>query len=182
MIDSSYTLDVANAILQIDATTLAGVLILLTIRSFVSTKDPAKARYAIRPSWVVGLVGTPFAFSAMMVLFSMIGVFSPVPPSGINYAQQDMGSSVSVAGMFTIVGFLYMIVVFFKINMPVKKPKEVKEDPLTKIINKFLKQRTRRKRIKGIRKRYEKIFKTQSSRFSRFSQIFTKNNSDSFRD
>lgn len=158
MIDSSTTLGVANSILQIDGTTLAGILILLTIRSFVSTKEPTKLRYAIRPSWVVGLVGTPFAFSAMVVLFPMVGMFSPVPSSGINYAQQDMGSTIGVAGGFTMVGFLYMIAVFFKINMAIKKPKEIKEDPIAKIINKFLKRRSRGKMRKEMRKRYQKFF------------------------
>lgn len=165
---------IANIILQIDGTTLAGVLILLTIRSFVSENDPRRSRFQIQPNWVVGLVGTPFAFSALIVVFQLLGLLSPNPldPADVADFEKYNAQLLQAASVFTVIGFLYMIWVFFKINSRViKKPKEIKKTKLDIRIERFFAKRKRDKRKKEIQKRYEEIFNLKTkSRFS-FSNI-----------
>ncbi len=165
---------IVNTVLQIDATVIAGILILLTIRSFIFEREGKVSKHIPKPSWVVGLVGTPFAFSAILLLLHLMAVVNPA-----NSKESFDDSGIIFFGMgFTVIGFMYMIWIFFQINMRKKKQKIIKKNWIEKKLEKFEVNQRRKKSKKEIITRYENIFKKPSSRFS---QIFAKNNPNSFR-
>lgn len=153
---------IADIVLQIDATTLAGILILLTIRSFVFERENKLMKHLPKPSWVVGLVGTPFAFSAIVVLFYMMNPLTPAPPlptpDSIEIASDNQ--QIFFATGFTVIGFLYMVWVFFKINMrEKKKSKNIERNWFEQRIYKFKMKRKRKKLRKEMGKIQERCMK-----------------------
>lgn len=106
-------------ILQIDATVIAGVLILLTVTSFVEQRDAQSSKPLFKPRRAVGYVGIPFALSAIIALFASI----PILP-GAPLTAENENTLLVIAGGLTLAGFTYMIAVFVKINM-IKEGEEI---------------------------------------------------------
>ena len=142
-------------VLQVDATVIAGILILLTIRSFVYETDKIKIREIIKPNWAVSFVGSPFAGSAIFALMTLGNTKSP-------NSETIADLSISLA----VIGFLYMIIVFAKLYL-IEMP-EIQPEKLPRIArwryyrNRKKKQKEMREKIKKemgkIRERYRKIF------------------------
>lgn len=106
-------------ILQIDATVIAGILILLTITSFVEQRDTQSSKPVLKPRKAVGYVGIPFALSAIIALLASM----PLTPSA-KIAAQDQDSLLIIAIGLTLIGFGYMIGVFIQINR-IKEGEEI---------------------------------------------------------
>ena len=93
----------ANSLLQIDGVVIAGILILLTIKSFKGEKKEQRTSIKLTPKQAVAYVILPFAISAISII------------SGTLMPFYDTGSFL-IAGIFSIIGFVYLIVVIFAIN------------------------------------------------------------------
>ena len=88
------------AIIQIDATLITGILILLTITKFIRTTDEFWL-----PKGVASIV-IPFALSAMASVWQLLVSFSPTPE----------GNFIPISLIMMFVGFLYLIGVIMKIT------------------------------------------------------------------
>jgi len=88
------------AIIQIDATIITGILILLTITKFVRTSDEFWL-----PKGVASIV-IPFAISALLAIWQLLIEFSPKPE----------GNFIVISLIMMLVGFLYLIGIIMKIS------------------------------------------------------------------
>lgn len=88
------------AIIQIDATIIAGILILLTITKSIRTTDEFWL-----PKGVTSIV-LPFAASALLAIWQLINDFSPKPE----------GNFILLSLILMFVGFLYLAGVVAKIS------------------------------------------------------------------
>ncbi|MCE9617321.1 MAG: hypothetical protein K8Q88_03015 [Nitrosarchaeum sp.] len=98
-------------LLQIDATIIAGILILLTISSYkVSESDSKKFFMGFTKEGMTALVVTPFAGSAIISLFRCI----PVP---LNWNTPITNCSLVTGDLILpIAGFFYLILVVYLIT------------------------------------------------------------------
>jgi len=87
-------------IVQIDATIITGILILLTITNFVRTTNEFWL-----PKAVASIV-IPFAISAMLAIWEILKEFSTTPE----------GNFIPVSLIMMFVGFIYLITVVMKIS------------------------------------------------------------------
>jgi hypothetical protein len=87
-----------NSIIQVDATVIAGVLILLTLSSISlgPEKKVIESIYDLYKSGLILATIAPFAFSAVLIL---LGNFASKPPK--NYLKR--------AGRLAMYGFFYMV-------------------------------------------------------------------------
>ena len=93
----------ANSILQVDGTVIAGILILLTIKSFKKDGSELPTKIKLTPKQACGYVIVPFSISAAFMIFgSLVTTF-------------DM-TGFQLASISTIIGFVYLIVVIIAIN------------------------------------------------------------------
>lgn len=88
------------AIIQIDATVIAGILILLTITKFVRTTEEFWLPKA------VSSIVIPFAISALLAIWQLLKDFSTTPE----------GNFIPVSLLAMAIGFLYLIVVIFTLS------------------------------------------------------------------
>ena len=93
----------ANNLLQIDGVVIAGILILLTIKSFKGEIKDQRTRIKLTPKQAAGYVILPFAISAISII---IGTLIPTYDAG-NFL---------IASIFSIIGFVYLIIVIFALN------------------------------------------------------------------
>ncbi len=94
----------ANNLLQIDGVVITGILILLTIKSFKGNTKEQLTRIKFTPKQAVAYVILPFSISAISII---IGSLTPTGDA----------NSFLIASIFSIIGFVYLIVVIFAINM-----------------------------------------------------------------
>ena len=88
------------AIIQIDATIITGILILLTITNLVRTTEEF---------WLPKSVATiviPFAISALFAIWELLKEFSTTPE----------GNFIPISLVTMGIGFLYLIVVIFTLS------------------------------------------------------------------
>ncbi len=88
------------SIIQIDATIITGILILLTITKFVRTSNEFWL-----PKGVASIV-IPFAVSALFAIWQLLKEFSTTPE----------GNFIPISLVMMGVGFLYLIVVIFTLS------------------------------------------------------------------
>lgn len=88
------------AIIQIDATVIAGILILLTITKFVRTTDEFWL-----PKAVASIV-IPFAISALLAIWQLLKDFSTTPE----------GNFIPTSLLAMAIGFLYLISVIVALS------------------------------------------------------------------
>lgn len=108
-------MDLAD-ILQIDATIIVGILILLTISSYkVSGSESKKFFRGFTKEGMTALVVTPFAISAIISLGRCLSssMFSPI--SDCSLIPFDL--------IFPIAGFFYLLLVVFLIARKARVPK-----------------------------------------------------------
>ncbi len=92
-----------NNLLQINGVVIAGILILLTIKSFKGEIKGQRTYIRLTPKQAVAYVIVPFSFSAMSII------------TGTLIPAYDAGSFV-LASILSIIGFVYLIIVVFSIN------------------------------------------------------------------
>lgn len=89
------------AIIQVDATIITGILILLTITKFVRTSDEFWL-----PKGVASIV-LPFSISALLAIWQLLTEFSPKPE----------GNFIVLSLIMMLIGFLYLIGIILKISI-----------------------------------------------------------------
>jgi hypothetical protein len=93
----------ANNLLQIDGVVIAGILILLTIKSFKGEIKGQRTRIKFTPKQAVAYIILPFSISAISII---IGTLIPLYDA----------SSFLIASIFSIIGFVYLVIVIFAIS------------------------------------------------------------------
>jgi len=94
------------ALIQVDATIIVGVLILLTLTKFAKTIDE---NIPVAVAWIV----LPFGFSAILALIGIL----------LNSIQKDSTLAMLLAMIGAIVGFAYLIIAILDFTRDTKKKK-----------------------------------------------------------
>ncbi|MGI0026365.1 MAG: hypothetical protein ACREAD_00795 [Nitrosopumilaceae archaeon] len=109
-----------NNILQVNGTVIAGILILLTIKSFKGDHNETFTRIKITPKDAVAYVIIPFSISAIIAVSDAFKITTTQTNStGIDWLL--IGSAI-----FTVIGFVYLAIVIFAISKMAKSGESLK--------------------------------------------------------
>ena len=99
-----------NNILQVDGTVIAGILILLTIKSFKGDHNEAFTKIKLTPKDAVAYVILPFSISAIIAVSDAFKVITT------QTTQTEIDILLILSAIFTVIGFVYLVIVILAIS------------------------------------------------------------------
>ena len=100
----------ANNLLQVDGTVIAGIMILLTIKSFKGDHSEAFTKIKLTPKDAVAYVIFPFSISAIIAVSDAFKVTTT------QTTQTGIDMLLILSAIFTVIGFVYLVIVIFAIS------------------------------------------------------------------